>query len=135
MYNQQLLIEEAFKASENAYAPYSKFKVGACVLLKNGQLVHGCNIENASYGATMCAERNAVFATYALGYHKNDIEALCIVSYADRISAPCGICRQVLNELLNKDTPIILSNGKETVEKTITELLPMSFEPEDVLDD
>jgi len=127
------LITKAFQAQKNSYSPYSKFRVGACIETKDGNYFFGANIENASYGATNCAERSAVFAAYSNGYRKDDIVKLAIVSDGERISAPCGICRQVLNELLKKDTPIILSNGKETVVKTIEELLPMSFDLEDVL--
>ncbi len=130
----QGLLDEAFAAMKNAYTPYSHYNVGACVLCKDGKTFKGCNIENASYGATNCGERTAIFATYANGYRKDDIEAIAIVSDGYRIAAPCGICRQVLNELLNKDTPIILSNGKETVETNIAELLPMSFDYSDVED-
>ena len=129
----QELIKEAFKAMENAYAPYSNYHVGACILLKDGKIFHGANIENASFGGTNCAERSAVFAAYSEGYRKNDIEALAIVSDGDRIAAPCGICRQVLSELLTKDTPIYLSNGKEEKDVTMAELLPMSFDMEDVI--
>ena len=129
----QELIQEAFKAMENAYAPYSNYHVGACILLKDGKYFHGANIENASFGATVCAERTAVFTAYAEGYRKEDIEAIAIVSDGNRLAAPCGICRQVLSELLEKDTPIYLSNGKDEVTKTIEDLLPMSFGSEDVL--
>ena len=100
------LIAEAFKAMENAYAPYSKYHVGAAVLTTDGTVFWGANIENASYGATNCAERSAVFAAYSRGYRKDTIEALAIVSDGERIAAPCGICRQVLSELLKADTPI-----------------------------
>lgn len=127
------LLKHAFKAMENAYAPYSNYHVGACVSCKDGKYFYGANIENASYGATNCAERSAIFATYSNGYRKDDIEAIAIVSDGDRIGAPCGICRQVLSELLNQDTPIVLSNGKETMETNIAELLPMQFKMEDVI--
>jgi len=127
------LVKEAFKAMDNAYAPYSNYHVGACTLTSDGKVFYGCNIENCSYGATICAERNAVFSTYANGYRKDDIKALAIVSDGPKVAAPCGICRQVLSELLNQDTPIILSNGKETVIKTIVELLPMQFGQEDLV--
>ena len=70
----ELLLEKAFEAMENAYAPYSNYKVGACVLTKDGNYIKGCNIENASYGATNCAERTAIFATYANGYRKEDFK-------------------------------------------------------------
>ena len=126
------LVKEAFKAMDNAYAPYSNYHVGACVLCRDGRTFYGANIENASYGATNCGERSAVFAAYSYGYRKDDIEALAIVSDGKKVGAPCGICRQVLSELLNQDTPIILSNGTETIEKTIAELLPMQFGIDDL---
>ena len=126
------LVKEAIIAMNNAYAPYSHYHVGACVLCKDGKTFYGANIENASYGATNCGERSAVFGAYSYGYRKDDIEAIAIVSDGKRIGTPCGICRQVLSELLNQDTPIILSNGKETVEKTIAELLPMQFGTDDL---
>lgn len=127
------LLKHAFKAMENAYAPYSNYHVGACVSCKDGKYFYGANIENASFGATNCAERSAIFAAYSNGYRKDDIEAIAIVSDGDRLGAPCGICRQVLSELLNQDTPIILSNGKEIKETNIDELLPMQFKMEDVI--
>ena len=127
------LIEEAFKAMKNAYAPYSDYHVGAALLTKDGKVTYGANIENASYGATNCAERSAIFAAYSLGYRKDDIEALAIVCDGDRPASPCGICRQVLSELLNEDTPIYLSNGTEGCTCTMKELFPMSFSMEDVL--
>lgn len=128
----QELLNEAFEAMEVAYAPYSKYKVGACVLCKDGRTFRGVNVENASYGATNCGERTAIFATYAYGYRKDDIEAIAIVSNGKRIAAPCGICRQVLSELINQDTPIVLSNGKDTMITNINELLPMQFSDEDL---
>ena len=129
----QEIIDLAFKARENAYAPYSNFKVGACILCKDGTTFLGANIENASFGATNCAERSAVFAAYSNGYRLGDFEALAIVTKADNITAPCGICRQVLNELIGKDLPVILSNGRQTIETNIGELLPMSFDREEVI--
>jgi len=131
--NKEDLLKKAFKAMENAYAPYSNYHVGACALMKDGTTFLGANIENASYGATNCGERSAIFAAYSNGYRADDIEALAIVTDGDRVGAPCGICRQVLSELLNDNTPIYLSNGKETLEKTIDELLPMRFTKVDLL--
>jgi cytidine deaminase len=130
--NHEELLKLAFKAMGNAYAPYSNYHVGSCVLTKDGQTFLGANIENASYGATNCGERSAIFAAYSHGYRKNDIEAIAIVTDGHRVGAPCGICRQVLSELLNDETPIILSNGKETMTKTINDLLPMRFTQEDL---
>lgn len=131
--NKQELIAQAFEAMKNAYAPYSNYHVGAAILTTDGKVFYGANIENASYGATNCAERSAVFSAYSNGYRKDTIEALAIVSDGDRIAAPCGICRQVLCELLKGDTPIYLSNGKDETVTNINELLPMQFTVEDVL--
>lgn len=126
------LLKEAFKAMENAYAPYSHFRVGACVLTKDGRTFYGANIENASFGGTNCGERTAVFSAYANGVRKDDIEAIAIVSEGETLAAPCGICRQVLVELLNSDTPIICSNGKITKTFTMPDLLPYAFTSEDL---
>ena len=129
---QEELIAEAWKAEKNSYAPYSKYHVGAAILCRDGKVFWGANIENASFGGTNCAERSAVFAAYSNGYRKNDIEALAIVSDGDRVCAPCGICRQVLSELIDGECPIYLSNGKESLTRTINDLLPMQFGEEDV---
>lgn len=126
------LIERAFEAMKNSYAPYSNYHVGACVLCKDGNTFLGANIENAAYSPTNCGERSAIFTAYSNGYRKDDIEAIAIVSDGDRIAAPCGVCRQVLSELLNHDTPIVMSNGKDTMIKTITDLLPYIFSAEDL---
>lgn len=129
------LIDQAFVAMKNAYAIYSNYHVGSCVLLKDGTTFLGANIENASFGATNCAERSAIYSAYSNGYRKEDIQAIAIVSDGYRLAAPCGICRQVLSELIGQDTPIYLSNGKEEMETTIAELLPMQFDEGDVKHD
>ena len=129
----QEILDVAFDAMKHAYAPYSRYHVGACVKTKDGKLIPGVNIENASFGLTNCAERSAVFAAYSLGYRKEDIEAIAMVSDGEKLAAPCGACRQVLVELLQQNTPIILSNGRESKLTNIAELLPMSFTSEDVL--
>jgi cytidine deaminase len=131
--NREELIQEAFKAMKNAYAPYSNYHVGAAILTTDGKVTWGANIENSSFGGTNCAERSAVFAAYSNGYKKEDITAIAIVSDGDRVCAPCGICRQVLSELIGQDTPIYLSNGKQEVDMTIRKLLPMQFGIEDVI--
>lgn len=123
----QKLVDHAFKASEYSYSPYSSFKVGACLLLKNGEMIYGTNIENAAYGSTMCAERNAVYQAYCRGYTKDDIEALAIVADCSPLVSPCGACRQVLSELLYSHTPIILG-CKDYYEVTDMEaLMPRMF--------
>lgn len=128
----QDLVNKAFEAMKDAYAPYSNYHVGACLLCKDGRTFKGVNIENASFPAGVCGERSAVFAAYSNGVRKDDIEALAIVSDGETLAAPCGVCRQVLSELLNQDTPIILSNGKLYKETNINELLPMQFGTEDL---
>lgn len=131
--NREELVNEAFKAMENAYAPYSNYHVGAALLTDDGTIFWGANIENASFGGTNCAERSAVFAAYSRGYRKENIKALAIVSDGDRLCGPCGICRQVLSELIEQDTPIYLSNHKDNMDTCIRELLPMQFTIEDVI--
>lgn len=127
------LLALAFKAMENAYAPYSNYHVGACLLCKDGTTFLGCNIENASFGVTNCAERSALFAAISNGYKKGDFETVAIVSDGERIAAPCGICRQAFSEFVDSNFIFHLSNGKEETAITMDELLPMRFVDEDVL--
>lgn len=117
------LIELALEAMEYAYAPYSNFKVGAAVIA-DGVVYKGCNIENSSYGATICAERCAISKAVSEG-HKN-IEKIAIVSSSGDFTPPCGICRQVMSEFMPNGT-IVLSNGKEIRELFVSELFPDSF--------
>lgn len=122
------LIKEAIKARTKSYSPYSKFSVGAAILLKDGKIIQGTNIENVSYGLTMCAERSALFSTYSQGYKKKDIKAMAIAADTKDAISPCGACRQVMSELLDSDTPIYLANLKDDVKKvTIEDLLPGYF--------
>ena len=129
----QLVITEAVLAREAAYVPYSKFKVGAALLLKDGTIIRGCNVENASYGLCNCAERTALFTAYAKGYRKDDIVMMSIAADTAGPVSPCGACRQVMSELLNKDTPVYLTNIKGDVkEMSVEELLPYSFDASDL---
>lgn len=121
------LLAAALAARENAYAPYSKFKVGAAVETADGHIFTGCNVENVSYGLTCCAERNAVFA--AIGSGARSFKALCVVADTEEPVAPCGACRQVLAEFPFEK--IILANCKGlTKVMTVAELLPYGFGPE-----
>lgn len=123
------LASEAIEAQSRAYAPYSDFAVGAALLLDDGSIVHGCNVENATFGATVCAERTAVGSAVALG--KRKFLAIAVVTPADSCVAPCGICRQVLAEFAEK-LPILLSNNAGEHEfVTIDELLPHRFRKSD----
>ena len=97
------LIAAAKEAYKNAYAPYSKFSVGAALKLKDGSIINGANIENASYGLTNCAERSALFTAFTKGYRRDDIEAIAVVANTDRPISPCGACRQVISELMPQD--------------------------------
>ena len=118
------LLEAALAARERAYAPYSKFLVGAAVRAESGKIYTGCNIENASYGLTVCAERNALFSAVGAGERK--FTALCVVGDTEEPISPCGACRQVMAEF--KVPCIILANLKGDVkEYTLGELLPLSF--------
>ena len=112
MINKSELVDQAVKGMKNSYSPYSKFKVGASLLLKNGSYVLGCNVENASYGLTNCAERTALFKLYSEGYNKNDVVAMAIVGDTEGPISPCGACRQVMAELLEMNTAVVLANVK-----------------------
>lgn len=120
------------KAKEFAYVPYSNFQVGAAVVTKGGKVYTGCNVENASYGATNCAERTALFKAISEG--DRDFEAIAVVSSADDFTPPCGICRQVLAELMPEGKIILANHAGETKEYSIEDLLPLSFTKGDLLD-
>jgi len=125
------LIKEAAKARENAYVPYSKFKVGAALLTKDGRVFHGCNIENAAYSVTNCAERTALFKAYSEG--ETQFERLVVIADTDRPVPPCGACRQVISELCDPDMEVVLTNlGGEIQKTTVAELLPGAFSPKDL---
>ena len=127
------LLEAAVKAMENAYTPYSHFNVGAALLLKNGEIITGCNVENASYGLCNWGERTALFKAYSQGYRKDDIVAFSVAGATEGPISPCGACRQVMAELMNPDTPVYLANTKYDVkEMTVSELLPYSFSGSDL---
>ena len=120
------MIGAAEEARERAFAPFSGFKVGAALELSDGEIVTGCNIENASYGLTMCAERVAIFKAVSEG--KRDFVRIAVVADTDDLTPPCGACRQIIWEFCG-DIPVIMSNLKgksETV--TMSELLPRAFD-------
>ncbi|MBV7508104.1 cytidine deaminase [Bacillus sp. sid0103] len=125
------LIVEANKAREFAYVPYSKFKVGAALLSKDGQVFHGCNIENAAYGMTNCAERTALFKAYSEGI--TEFDSLVVVADTDRPVPPCGACRQVISELCDDEMEVVLTNLKGDIQKVLVkDLLPGAFSPKDL---
>ncbi|MGI6675940.1 MAG: cytidine deaminase [Bacilli bacterium] len=119
----------ASQARENAYAPYSRFSVGAAVLLRDGRIVAGANVENASYPLAICAERAALTAAYGAGARKEDIAAIGVVGATDLPISPCGACRQVIAELMDADAEVILYNlKKEKKIFRVKDLLPYPFE-------
>ncbi len=122
----RLLVSKALEARENAYVPYSNFKVGAAILTEDNNIYTGCNIENASYGATNCAERTAIFKAISEG-HKQ-IKAIAIVGVENEYTYPCGICRQVIAEFASEDIKIIIAKNKnEYIVKELEEVLPGAF--------
>ena len=125
------LLKYAIEATVNSYSPYSNFKVGAALLLKNGKVIKGANIENASYGLTNCAERSALFTAYSLGYRKDDILGIAIASFSNPPASPCGACRQVISELMNEDAFVVFGNNAgEVNEVKVKDLLPLGFSKE-----
>ena len=126
------LAKIAIDARENAYVPYSKFKVGAAVVTEDGSIYTGCNIENASFGATNCAERTAIYKAVSEGHKK--IKAIAIVGDMSTHTYPCGICRQVIVEFATSDMQIILvKNEDDYIIKTMEEVLPGAFTKDDLL--
>ena len=133
--DKKALIDQAIAMTERSYAPYSKFHVGAALLGKDGKTYTGCNVENAAYGPSNCAERTAVFKAVSEGCR--DFEAIAIAGGPEDESGkpqikdfcpPCGVCRQVLSEFCDKEFKILLTNGAgEIKEFTLGQLLPESF--------
>ena len=130
MIDRKKLVDEALEARRQAYSPYSNFCVGAALLCADGEIIRGANVENSSYGGTICAERSALCAAISQG--KREFSAIAIVGAhkdqeIDAICAPCGICRQFISEFTERDFEVILFDGKEIKAYTIEELLPASF--------
>ena len=122
------LLATAREAQASAYAPYSNFAVGAAVLRSDGMIYRGCNVENASFGLTVCAERVALF--HAITDGRMDIAAVAVITSAPKLCKPCGACRQVIAEFSQADNPIAILSATlsgETMLETITSLLPDTF--------
>lgn len=125
MENEKFLIQKAMEAKEYAYVPYSKFRVGAALKTKSGKIFTGCNVENASYGLTNCAERTAIFKAISEGHR--DFESIAVVTDIQDFASPCGACRQVMAEF-GLNIKVILGNKDGEYQMTTTgELLPYSF--------
>lgn len=127
----EYMISLAKAARERAYAPYSNFRVGACLKTGDGNYYLGCNIENAGFTPTICAERTAMFKAIFDG--EREFESIAIISDSDNYTSPCGVCRQVLAEFCSSDMPVILANNHDEYRTTtVGELLPFAFTKEDM---
>ena len=125
--------EKLKKLLNNSYSPYSNFRVSCIAVMKDGKEFSGVNVENASYGAGICAERNAIIGAIANGYKKGDFEKLYVMCDNDKIGMSCMICRQVMIEFFEKDKQVICMNPEGKTEiHTIEELCPYPFDEEDL---
>ena len=127
----EILIQAATEAREKAYAPYSRYKVGAALLGRSGKIYTGCNVENSSYGATICAERTAVVKAVSDG--ETEIVAVAVAGDSERYTFPCGICRQVISEFGKDDTKVICinKNGQYKI-YDLKDIIPHAFTGEDL---
>lgn len=125
--------DELLKLLNNAYAPYSKFHVAAIVETNDGKYIPGVNVENASYGATICAERNAITTAISMGYKKGDFKKIYVMVSGEKLSTPCFLCRQVITEFFSKDNEIILIGKDGTEEKyLVSDMCPYPFDEADL---
>lgn len=118
------LVEAARAAAERAYCRYSGYSVGAAVRADDGRIFRGCNVENASYGATMCAERSAIFAMVSAGQRR--ITAVCVYAPGEPMAMPCGMCRQVVSEFC-LDVPVLVAGPRGVLRRSFAALLPEAF--------
>jgi len=123
------MIDKLKELHKNSYSPYSNYKVSAIVVMKDKKEYNGVNVENVSYGATICAERTAIFSAIADGYKKGDFEKLYIMASSNEIAMPCFLCRQVISELFDKNSTIhcCTPSGEEKI-YSVSELCPYPFE-------
>ena len=127
------LINAAKSAYDLAYAPYSNFHVGSAALTMNGNIIKGCNVENASYGLTVCAERNCISNGVISG--EKDFQIIVIYTEQEKLTPPCGACRQVIAEFFEQSAPVMAVNHlNEQKTWTVEQLLPDAFTPKDLLD-
>lgn len=125
------LLNHAKQAMARAYTPYSKFNVGAALLTEDDTIIYGCNIENVAYGPSNCAERTALFSAIAQGHKPRTFKAIAVIGDTPDPITPCGVCRQVLLELLGNQAIIILGNNNgQWRETTVNALLPDGFLPD-----
>ena len=128
-YSKESLIERARQLLSKAYAPYSHFPVGAVLLMDDGQIIEGVNVENVSFGATNCAERTAIFTAVTQGYGPKSIQAIAVAGDTEDFLPPCCICRQVLVEFCRPDVPVYLTRRDGQIyETTVSQIVPLAFE-------
>ena len=125
--------EELIKLLDKVYAPYSNFHVACLIEMSDGKYVPVVNVENASYGASICAERNAITTAISMGYKKGDFKKIYVMVNGEKLSTPCFICRQVITEFFDKDSEVILmgKNG-ETQKYKVSDMCPYPFDSEDL---
>ena len=125
--------EKLIKLLDKAYAPYSNFHVAALIEMNDGKLIPGVNVENASYGASICAERNAITTAITLGYKKGDFKKIYVMVSGEKLSTPCFICRQVITEFFDKDSEIVLVGKNDEEEHyLVKDMCPYPFDEMDL---
>ena len=124
--------DKLLKVLENSYSPYSNFKVAAIVVMNDGKEFSGVNVENASYGATICAERSAIVSAVSNGYKKGDFKELYIMTKSNKVSTCCFICRQVISEFFDKDSKVVCMNENSEEEYKVRDLCTFPFNDEDL---
>jgi cytidine deaminase len=125
--------DKLIRLLDNSYSPYSHFKVAAILVCKDGREFNGVNVENASYGASICAERSAILSAVSAGYKKGEFKELYVMCDNKKIGMPCFQCRQVFTELFDKEMLVTCMNPDgETIVKTVSELAPFPFDSEDL---
>ena len=128
------MVEKLIKLQENSYSPYSNFRVSAIVVMKDLKEFNGVNVENASYGASICAERSAILSAVSGGYKKHDFKELHVMVGSGEIGMPCFLCRQVISELFDKDSLVYCYSTKGDVKTyTVDELCPYPFGSDDLI--
>lgn len=131
--NVNQLMEAAKSVMDRAYVPYSHFPVGAALLMDDDEIITGVNVENVSFGATNCAERTAIFTAVAQGYKPKSIKAVAVSGITKDYLSPCSICRQVMVEMCQPDTPVYLTRKDgDILETSVRKLVPMAFDHMDV---
>ena len=125
--------EKLLNLLNNSYSPYSKFRVASIVVMKDGNEFNGVNVENASYGATICAERSAIVSAISAGYKRYDFKELYVMCDSSKISSSCFICRQLIEEFFDKDANVtFMSNKSESKTYKVSEICPVPFDDEDL---